>query len=288
MASTPALADYVQLVARVKPAVVEIKVQTEETNATGTGFFVTGNGCVMTNWHVVSDVHQNSDVTVIGNDGTHYAVQGLAYADKEADLAILKCDCTDMTYLQPDPDDDVAEGQTILVIGNPKGFTGTVSNGIVSAVRKDAGLIQITAPVSPGSSGSPVLNEKGLVIGVVVGLYEDGQNINFSVATDKIRLAVETVLVKNAKVPPRREERPLREERGPRPVSENQEALDDLLNDAYRALRGSLDSRSQELLRREEIAWLKQRDQFRNDPDTFLQVTLNRIRLLRESRIRNQ
>jgi S1-C subfamily serine protease len=64
----------------------------------------------------------------------------------------------------------VAEDQVVLVIGNPEGLEGTVSNGLVAAIRKDLGLIQITAPISPGSSGSPVLNEEGRVVGVPVGI----------------------------------------------------------------------------------------------------------------------
>jgi S1-C subfamily serine protease len=184
--SQSAFADYVQIVARAKPAVVEIEVQTEKGVGTGTGFFVLPDGYLMTNEHVIRGARRNSDVTVTGNDGTNYAVQGLAYVDKDADIAILRCDCNHVAYLEPDYNDDVMEGQIVLVIGNPEGLTGTVSNGLVAAIRKDLGLIQITAPISHGSSGSPVLNEKGLVIGIVVGLYEDGQNINFCVPADKI------------------------------------------------------------------------------------------------------
>jgi serine protease Do len=182
LAPTLALADYVELVAQTKPAVVQIETQGEEGDALGSGFFITSNGCVMTNWHVVSDARRNSDVTVVGNDGTRYAVQGLLYVDKKADLAILKCDCTNVTFLEVDPADDLAEGENVLVIGNPQGYTGTVSSGIVSALRR--GATQITAPISLGSSGSPVMNEQGLVVGVAVRIYDnDGaQNINFAVS----------------------------------------------------------------------------------------------------------
>ena len=74
-----------------------------------------------------------------------------------------------------------------MVIGNPEGLTGTVSDGIIAAFRKNRDIIQITAPISPGSSGSPLLDESGDVIGIVTANYGEGQNLNFAISADSIR-----------------------------------------------------------------------------------------------------
>jgi hypothetical protein len=75
-----------------------------------------------------------------------------------------------------------------LVLGNPEGFTFTVSDGIISAFRENRAFIQITAPISAGSSGSPVLDvDSGQVLGIAVGMWREGQNLNFAIPSEKIR-----------------------------------------------------------------------------------------------------
>jgi serine protease Do len=76
------------------------------------------------------------------------------------------------------------------VIGNPEGFEGTVSDGIISAFRENRSMIQITAPVSHGSSGSPVLDESGQVLGIATIVFREGQNLNFAISGEAIRVAV--------------------------------------------------------------------------------------------------
>jgi S1-C subfamily serine protease len=78
------------------------------------------------------------------------------------------------------------EGEKAIVIGNPTGLTGSVSDGIISAFRENRSLIQITAPISPGSSGSPVMDENGQVIGVARSVSKQGQNLNFAIAVEKV------------------------------------------------------------------------------------------------------
>jgi WD40 repeat protein len=85
---------------------------------------------------------------------------------------------------------DKVEGEKVIVIGNPTGLTGSVSDGIISAFREDRSLIQITAPISPGSSGSPVMDENGQVIGVAKSGSEQGQNLNFAIAVEKVSAAL--------------------------------------------------------------------------------------------------
>jgi Trypsin-like peptidase domain len=112
------------------------------------------------------------------------------------DLALLKFQVKDVSFLKVRDvrnSDDIAEGDKVIVIGNPAGLTGTVSDGIVSGFRKNrlyVPLIQITAPISPGSSGSPVLDENGEVIGVATLTSNQGQNLNFAIASREIFLLV--------------------------------------------------------------------------------------------------
>jgi serine protease Do len=85
---------------------------------------------------------------------------------------------------------DAVEGEKVLVIGNPEGLRGTVSDGIISAFRENRSLIQITAPISPGSSGSPVLDETGQVIGMATLVEKEGQNLNFAISAEVISAIV--------------------------------------------------------------------------------------------------
>jgi S1-C subfamily serine protease len=80
----------------------------------------------------------------------------------------------------------LAEGQKVIVIGNPEGLQWTASDGIIAALRTDQKLIQITAPISPGSSGSPVLDENGKVIGIATAFWKEGQNLNFAIPIEHV------------------------------------------------------------------------------------------------------
>jgi S1-C subfamily serine protease len=85
-------------------------------------------------------------------------------------------------------DEPVNIGETIYVLGNPDGLFGSISQGIVSGIRRTnaSRLIQITAPISPGSSGGPVINTKGQVVGVVVASLSEGQNLNFAIDSESV------------------------------------------------------------------------------------------------------
>jgi hypothetical protein len=109
-------------------------------------------------------------------------VTGFLAVDKNADLVLLKVSGTPKTPLTL-AQGNVATGQIIYAICAPQGMTGTISNGIVSAVRQvdDLRLIQITAPISQGSSGGPVVNRVGTVIGISTLVHTGGQNLNFAV-----------------------------------------------------------------------------------------------------------
>jgi Trypsin-like peptidase domain len=175
-----------EIVARAKQAVVQIT--TFDANRrplkTGTGFFVTGDGCLLTNNHVVAGA---SFILVQTGAGAAFHFEDAIVTSNGPDLALLKFTTTDVPHLELGSSAETVEGQRVLVIGNPEGLQGTVSDGIISAFRGDREYIQITAPVSPGSSGSPVLDESGQVIGMATLVYREGQNLNFAISSDAIR-----------------------------------------------------------------------------------------------------
>ena len=185
--STSLQADTIpQIVAKAKQAVVQITTfdQNGQALKTGTGFFVTGDGYLLTNNHVIAGA---SSILVQTSAGAAYHFETVVVRSTDPDLAMLKFTTTDVPYLQLGSSADTVEGQKVLVIGNPEGLRGTVSDGIVSAFREDRTDIQITAPISPGSSGSPVLHESGQVIGMATLVYREGQNLNFAISSERIK-----------------------------------------------------------------------------------------------------
>lgn len=195
MAITAALAlpavaqdSIVELIQKIKPAVVTVTVYDNkgEEDREGTGFYIKQDE-VITNWHVIDGA---AKITVRATNGTVYQVTKVDSGDEAADLAILKLKSKNLdvvplkvTAIAP------KEGERVVVIGSAGGFESSISDGIVSGIRdvpEIGQVIQITAPVSPGSSGSPVINLRGEVVGIVVAYYSNGQNINFAVAGEKI------------------------------------------------------------------------------------------------------
>ena len=178
------------LVRRVKPSVVSVLTYDlkGEPLISGSGFFIRP-GEVMTNMHVIKGAHRVEIHTLEGK-GRTYPVTGALAIDDEADLALLKVDLPaersrplPMTSTLPD------EGEQIFVIGNPLRLEGSVSDGIVSAIREvpDLGrIIQVTAPVSHGNSGSPLFNMRGEVIGIVTVKVTNGQNINLALGVSRM------------------------------------------------------------------------------------------------------
>src|ERR1051326_4883636 len=178
------------LVKRVKPSVVAIATYdaTGEALMTGSGFFL-APGEVVTNLHVIRGAAR-AEIKTLDGKGKVYPVSGALAVDEEGDLALLGIDMpldrVHSTELARDLPD---EGEQIFVIGNPLKLEGSVSDGIVSAVREVPNsyrIIQITAPISHGNSGSPVFNLRGQVLGVVTVKVTNGQNINLAIAAARV------------------------------------------------------------------------------------------------------
>ncbi|HKR00052.1 MAG TPA: trypsin-like peptidase domain-containing protein [Pyrinomonadaceae bacterium] len=179
-----------ELIRRVKPAVVAVITYDEknEVQMTGSGFFIRP-GQVLTNLHVIDGAHR-AEIRTLDGKGKTYEASGVISVDDEGDLAVLSVN------LPPDRARalEVAatlpeEGEKIFVIGNPLRLEGSVSDGIVSAVREVPSLgeiIQITAPISHGNSGSPLFNMKGQVVGVITMKVTNGQNINLALGASRL------------------------------------------------------------------------------------------------------
>ena len=178
------------LVRRVKPSVVSVLTYDAkgEPLISGSGFFIRP-GEVVTNAHVIRGASRVEIHTLEGK-GRTYRVAGAFAVDENADLALLSVELPversqPLTFSNTLPD----EGEQVFVIGNPLRLEGSVSDGIVSAVREvpDLGrIIQVTAPVSHGNSGSPLFNMRGEVIGIVTVKVTNGQNINLALGVSRI------------------------------------------------------------------------------------------------------
>lgn len=185
-----------ELVRRVKPSVVAIVTYDArgEKLSKGSGFFIASDR-VVTNRHVIDGAFKAEIHTTTGNS---YNVRGVLGVDGAGDIALLQIDIganvvNPLTITRTSPQ----EGESVVVVGNPLGLEGSVSNGIVSAVRDIPNfgrIIQITAPISTGSSGSPVINMQGQVIGVATLQLTDGQSLNFAVPSDRVAALQTTAL----------------------------------------------------------------------------------------------
>ena len=179
-----------ELVRRLKPTVVALVTYDAkgEPLLSGSGFFIRP-GQVLTNLHVIEGARR-VEVKTLDGKGRIYASTGTLDYDEEADLAILSVDIPhERTRLAELTNSLPEEGEKVFVIGNPLRLEGSVSDGIVSAVREVPNLgkiIQTTAPISHGNSGSPVFNLRGQVVGIVTVKVTNGQNINLALASARL------------------------------------------------------------------------------------------------------
>ncbi|HEX8360554.1 MAG TPA: trypsin-like peptidase domain-containing protein, partial [Longimicrobium sp.] len=184
--------DVVGITRRASPAVITLNTYNAAGRKTGlgSGFFLS-DGRIATNRHVVQN---SARVEAVTQDerrlGT--ATYAEAVGGPTADLAILP------RITNPPATLNLARalpevGEAVVVIGAPEGLSNTVSTGIVSAIRQLQGrtLVQISAPISHGSSGGPVLNMRGEVIGVSVSVLSEGQNLNFAVPVTELTRLVQ-------------------------------------------------------------------------------------------------
>ena len=202
--------------AKVLPSVVQIKVQTSQGEATGSGFVVDSAGIVVTNNHVVADAQ--GDVVLTFSDGrtTSASVVGTS---SSYDLAVLRVQAKNLPALALGNSDSVVVGDTVVAVGSPLGLSGTVTSGIVSAKnrpvtagssrtsgRSDGSYIsalQTDAAINPGNSGGPLVNLDAEVIGInsaiaTLGTTTGGESgnigVGFAIPINQVRRTVEQLL----------------------------------------------------------------------------------------------
>lgn len=183
-----------ELAQKALAATVSLEVQdgNGRTRGRGSGFFVAHN-VIATNLHVVQGARQA--LARLVNTESTFRIDGISATDETNDLALLKVSVDCRNPLDLGDSDTVQIGETVYVAGNLKGFEGTFSDGIISARRDIEGKtrLQMTAPISPGSSGGPVLIREGEVIGVSTSVYhpQDAQNLNFAIPSNALTALLE-------------------------------------------------------------------------------------------------
>lgn len=170
----------------------------------GSGFFVSSDGLIITNKHVVTD--DQAEYTVIANGGKEYPAKILA-RDPTNDIAIIKIEGNDFPALTLGDSDQLKVGQTVVAIGNPLGeFADSVTRGIVSGLRRNVSagssrgmqeqltnIIQTDAAINPGNSGGPLFNIFGEVVGMNVAMAQGAENIGFALPINSVKRVVEQV-----------------------------------------------------------------------------------------------
>ena len=185
--STQAIAatKLTRLVEKIQPAVVTVIVYdiNKAVANIGTGFFVDKKGYMVTNYHVLVGKYSAEIRT---SDGNTYPIKSIVAENKSADLVKVRVDIPKekVRWLRVSGElPSVA--QRVVVVGSPMGLEQTVSDGIVSSIREIPAIgyfFQMSAPISLGSSGSPVVDMKGKVVGVATFQYLQGQNLNFAIS----------------------------------------------------------------------------------------------------------
>src|SRR5450631_284999 len=171
-------------------AVVSIVVSDKNGRpvAQGSGFLISKDGQVVTNYHVIKS---GSSAIIKLPDGAFFVVDGVLASNKHRDIAIVKAHGVDFGTLTLGDSDRLQVGEEVVAIGNPLSLESTVSNGIVSGIRivEDEGgkFLQITAPISPGSSGGPMFNMTGEVVGITTSHIKGGENLNFAIPINDVK-----------------------------------------------------------------------------------------------------
>jgi len=176
-----------------------IPPQAMQVNSLGSGFIIHEDGYCVTNNHVIDRARE---ITVDMPDGRKLNAE-LVAADPDNDIAILKLQSDKpLPYIELGDSSDLMIGEPVIAVGNPLGFSHSVSTGIVSALHRTLEdprikleeLIQTDAAINPGNSGGPLLNAYGQVIGINTAIRGDAQNIGFAIQVNRLRDLIPSLL----------------------------------------------------------------------------------------------
>ena len=186
---------------RINPAIVAIEANLADGFSAGTGCVIRSDGVILTGSHVIDEA---KEIDVTTSDGKVYKASVLAKMGKNNDLALLKISPKSrLRTIAFGDSSDVKVGQKVLAIGNPFGFSGTLTSGIVSRIDYAKGRIQTDAAINPGCSGGQLLNSQGEVIGISQSIYNPDNNISnigigFAIPVNEAKKFIETANLDNS------------------------------------------------------------------------------------------
>jgi S1-C subfamily serine protease len=202
------------VVAKISPAVVHIRVKKkararrgtapDEAEGSASGVIVAPDGYIVTNSHVVEGA---STMEVSLADGTSYTAE-IVGQDSATDLAVLRVLGSGLPTARLGDSDRLQVGQLAIAVGNPLGFQSTVTTGVISALgrslRSRSGrlienVIQTDAALNPGNSGGPLVDSRGLVVGINTAIIQFAQGICFAIPVNTVRWVV-SLLIREGKV----------------------------------------------------------------------------------------
>lgn len=184
--------DFENLAALIKPSIVVVESvdRTGREGGRGTGFVVSSDGVIATNFHVIGE-HRDFKIRLA--NGKSYSPQSILGIDRENDLALIKIDEKDLPALQLGDSDNLSPGQSVFAIGNPLGYSHSVTRGVIAAIRElEPGdgrpLVQVAIPIEPGSSGSPTLDLEGRVISILA--IKSGGAMGFGIPVNELKFLI--------------------------------------------------------------------------------------------------
>ena len=185
----------VNIYEKINPAIVSVDSQLSDGLSCGTGCIIDKSGVILTSAHVI-DVGKTIVVTM--NNGQNYNAKVLKHLGENKDIALLKINAPfNFKTVKLGDSEKIKVGQKVLAIGNPFGFNGTLTQGIVSRIDYAKGRIQTDAAINPGCSGGPLLNSQGEVIGISQSIYNPDNNISnigigFAIPVNDAKKFIET------------------------------------------------------------------------------------------------
>lgn len=175
---------------KITPSIVTIDAQLKDGISSGSGCIITPTGVILTSSHVIED---SKDIDVTTCAGKVYKATVLSILGKNNDLALIKINTKEtLPVIKLGDSEEVKVGQKVLAIGNPFGFSGTLTQGIISRIDYTKNKIQTDAAINPGNSGGPLINSSGEVIGISQSIYNPDNNrsnigIGFAVPVNSVK-----------------------------------------------------------------------------------------------------
>lgn len=161
---------------KISPAIVSVNAQLSDGVSEGTGCIITKEGLILTGYHVVEGA---KTIEITTSNGETYSAKFIAKMKDKKDLVILKIEPKEeLSTVSFGDSEEVKVGQKVLTIGNPFGFSNTLTQGIISRIDYVKNRFQTDAAINPGCSGGPVLNSDGEVIGISQSIYNPDHNIS--------------------------------------------------------------------------------------------------------------